>query len=520
MAICGGISPARPHFLLDVDMRVNRWSDRVRLLSDYVGGRTIARISKHSGLPEADVSKTLHSLIRQARSKDALLPDLLPEKFDRYLESRLRSALKLCAATLLRSGSLSLIVLFLGIGVFVAARSPALLDEWVLLILASIGAFCAAYLWWQLDGVLDALQHDGDVRAIVEKKLRKSAEMRARIAEDSARSERSAANAREASLRAKVDELNASLSDSVSAVHIAETALSSAKASNGELRGQVAALQYDKQRLITECAKITERSSKLEARLADISQQKSAAESMHLEAVTNYCAEIQRIQNEKQELQRLLTRIETRDEADVRRLVDPGTWRSEARGWRERIATRHDGEVVLFADICGFTQSSSDRDPSEVARELCDLIAEIDGMASRFGMGRIKTIGDCVLMVSRLFTTDSAQSKARNALEFAEHLMLQEKYWFQALPWKVSIAVGPIASAMLSEEVASIDIWGATVNRAARLLQLAGTKNTVVIDGAAKTALSDRGLGRFRDCRIEIEGKGIEKQSCWILTPV
>ena len=125
MAICGGISPARPHFLLDVDMRVNRWSDRVRLLSDYVGGRTIARISKHSGLPEADVSKTLHSLIRQARSKDASLPDLLPEKFDRYLESRLRSALKLCAATLLRSGSLALIALFLGIGVFVAAQSPA-----------------------------------------------------------------------------------------------------------------------------------------------------------------------------------------------------------------------------------------------------------------------------------------------------------------------------------------------------------------------------------------------------------
>lgn len=60
----------------------------------------------------------------------------------------------------------------------------------------------------------------------------------------------------------------------------------------------------------------------------------------------------------------------------------------------ETIADYHRQAGIIFADLEGFTQWSSERTPGEVVCVLSELFAEVDVLAHTYGVQKVKTIGD------------------------------------------------------------------------------------------------------------------------------
>jgi len=85
----------------------------------------------------------------------------------------------------------------------------------------------------------------------------------------------------------------------------------------------------------------------------------------------------------------------------------------------ETIAERYDGVTVLFADIVDFTSLVGRTDPDEVVSLLNDLFSRFDRIASRKRLEKIKTVGDCYLVVGGLPEprADHAEAAAEMALE-------------------------------------------------------------------------------------------------------
>lgn len=59
-------------------------------------------------------------------------------------------------------------------------------------------------------------------------------------------------------------------------------------------------------------------------------------------------------------------------------------------------------DAKMFADIAGFTAWSSEREPSQVFVLLETLYQKFDTIASRLGVFKVETIGDCYVAVTGL----------------------------------------------------------------------------------------------------------------------
>ncbi len=207
------------------------------------------------------------------------------------------------------------------------------------------------------------------------------------------------------------------------------------------------------------------------------------------------------------------------EEQDARRLLARTFIELHGGEWRSHVAARHDKEVVLFADVCGFTQWASDRAPGEIAQAIDDLVDSFDKEASYLGMARIKVIGDEFLIVSRLFEDqESLARKCASAINLANLMLYDPRLQLAGLPWKFGMASGPIASAMLSRDVSSIDIWGTTVNRAARLIKTLGLANTIVVCPNTWTvAKGERAVESFDKEEVQATLKGLGSTTCYRL---
>ena len=136
-----------------------------------------------------------------------------------------------------------------------------------------------------------------------------------------------------------------------------------------------------------------------------------------------------------------------------------------------RIAPRrYEGVAVMFADIIGFTAYCDCHAAEGVVAEL-DLFARgCERLAATHGLEKIKTVGDAVLLTGNLLLPHPEPVRACIACADAMIETAAE------LPgrWRVraGIQLGPVVAGMVGEEKFGFDIWGDTVNLAARLSEL------------------------------------------------
>jgi guanylate cyclase len=127
---------------------------------------------------------------------------------------------------------------------------------------------------------------------------------------------------------------------------------------------------------------------------------------------------------------------------------------------------------VVFADFTEFTRYCSVHSNREVIGALHDIFCTFDKIAHRFNLEKIKTNGDQYMVVanSKLSLYEPEQM-ALSACQFA----LAIKAWFQSQTFRppmnirIGIASGESVSGIIGSDKPAYDLWGTTVNIAARL---------------------------------------------------
>jgi len=169
------------------------------------------------------------------------------------------------------------------------------------------------------------------------------------------------------------------------------------------------------------------------------------------------------------------------------------------------IADRFEEVAVLFADVVDFTPMSETLSPEEMVGLLDDLFSAFDALADRWGLEKIKTIGDAYLAVSGLPvpTQDPAGSAAQMAIEMQQQASLLR----ESLRLRVGIDVGPVTAGVIGRRKFAYDLWGDTVNTASRM-QSHGVPGRIQVTERAYELLRDRFSFETRG-PIEVKGKGV-----------
>lgn len=165
----------------------------------------------------------------------------------------------------------------------------------------------------------------------------------------------------------------------------------------------------------------------------------------------------------------LITEKERSDE--LLNNILPGIIADRMRMGELMIAEHFDEVTVLFSDIVGFTKLAARTEPQKLVKLLNMIFSEYDLIADRYALEKIKTIGDAYMVVSGVPVRqiDHAQLVALMALEMRDKLLeLNEKFKLN-IAVRIGIATGEVIAGIIGKRKFSYDLWGDTVNIAARM---------------------------------------------------
>lgn len=125
--------------------------------------------------------------------------------------------------------------------------------------------------------------------------------------------------------------------------------------------------------------------------------------------------------------------------------------------------------TVLFTDFEGFTKISENLTPSELVSEINRCFTAFDMIIEKHGLEKIKTIGDAYLAVAGLPNEmeNHAECVAKAAVEIRD-FVTQQGGKFKI---RIGIHSGPVVAGIVGLKKYAYDIWGDTVNTAARMEQ-------------------------------------------------
>ncbi|MGH6803858.1 MAG: adenylate/guanylate cyclase domain-containing protein [Methyloceanibacter sp.] len=168
------------------------------------------------------------------------------------------------------------------------------------------------------------------------------------------------------------------------------------------------------------------------------------------------------------------------------------------------IPRRYENVAVLFCDVSNFTAYCDKHEPEDVVSRLDALFVIFERITTKHGLEKIKTIGDGFMAAAGLLhhVADPVGSAVRCGLEMASTMIDAH------LGWEVRVGVhsGPVVAGIVGQERYQFDIWGDTVNVAARMVAMSAPGSvaaTQEIWETISTAFDGEALGE-----LEIEGKG------------
>jgi class 3 adenylate cyclase/putative methionine-R-sulfoxide reductase with GAF domain len=182
------------------------------------------------------------------------------------------------------------------------------------------------------------------------------------------------------------------------------------------------------------------------------------------------------------------------------------------------IAERFDDVTVLFADLVDFTRWSSLLPPEHVVEVLGQVFTEFDALTERYGLEKIKTIGDSYMVVAGLPAprADHREVMALMALAIVDAIRRLNRVLGTSLDVRIGMHSGPVVAGIIGTHKFAYDLWGDTVNMASRL-ESHGVAGRIHVCEATWLALRDRFTFEPRG---EIEVKSIGRVKTWLLKGV
>lgn len=176
------------------------------------------------------------------------------------------------------------------------------------------------------------------------------------------------------------------------------------------------------------------------------------------------------------------------------------------------IARYHDDVSVLFADFVGFSKIAEQLEPQQLVTELDTAFKAFDDIIARHGLEKIKTIGDAYMCAGGL--PEEGGNQIRDMVNAAREMQswlgawnesrqVQDKPRFDA---RIGIHRGPVVAGVVGSKKFAFDIWGDTVNIAARVEQ-ASEGGKINISGEAYEVVKNYVPCQYRG-KISAKNKG------------
>lgn len=179
-------------------------------------------------------------------------------------------------------------------------------------------------------------------------------------------------------------------------------------------------------------------------------------------------------QKEEIEKQHDELKIEKKKSDDLLRNILPEEVAQELKDKGFSEAKLFDNVTVLFADFVDFTKAGEAMQPQELVNELHICFKTFDEIISRHGIEKIKTIGDAYLAVSGLPAADTrhAENIVSAAIEINRFMgQRQQELGNRSFRVRIGIHSGSVVAGIVGVKKFAYDIWGDTVNTAARMEQ-------------------------------------------------
>ncbi|MEW6513636.1 MAG: adenylate/guanylate cyclase domain-containing protein [Pseudomonadota bacterium] len=174
----------------------------------------------------------------------------------------------------------------------------------------------------------------------------------------------------------------------------------------------------------------------------------------------------------------------------------------------QTIADGFPAATVMFADLVNFTRVAATMTPEQVFGMLNSIFSAFDDLCERFGLEKIKTIGDAYMAAGGLNSTTSDHTTAIANFALEMQAILQRDYRVNAahMEIRVGISTGPVVAGVVGKHKFIYDVWGDTVNLASRITSN-GTPGTIHCDAATQALLTEH-FDFAGPQRINLKGKG------------
>lgn len=168
--------------------------------------------------------------------------------------------------------------------------------------------------------------------------------------------------------------------------------------------------------------------------------------------------------------------------------------------------------VVLFTDFVDFSAKAKNTKPLHLIRQLEKHFTRFDEIISKYNLEKIKTIGDAYMALAGV-TEDDPKAATRSclaALEIREYLRterdiaiaMNKDFW----DVRIGIHMGPLVAGIIGNSKYSFDVWGDSVNIAARA-EAATRRGNITITSAIAHEIWDHFELKSRG-QIEIHKRG------------
>ena len=137
-------------------------------------------------------------------------------------------------------------------------------------------------------------------------------------------------------------------------------------------------------------------------------------------------------------------------------------------------AKLYDNVTVMFTDFVNFTKAGETMEPAELIGELDICFKAFDNILYKYNTEKIKTIGDAYLAVSGLpvANLNHAKELLSAAIEINEFMQnRRKKLGDKTFDIRIGIHSGNVVAGIVGLKKFAYDIWGDTVNTAARMEQ-------------------------------------------------
>ncbi len=207
------------------------------------------------------------------------------------------------------------------------------------------------------------------------------------------------------------------------------------------------------------------------------------------------------------ENQRVEIQLEKQKSDDLLLNILPEAVAHELKETGRTKARRYEEVSILFSDIVGFTGFAEAQTPEALVRSLDRYFGRCDKVVDELGLEKIKTIGDAYMCVGGLAEDDPDAARrvvlaAQRMLDVVDELQ-QEGLNIQI---RIGIHTGPVVAGVVGSRKFAYDIWGDSVNTAARM-EAASESMRINISQNTFDRVGDHFTTDFRG-KIKVKNKG------------